>query len=382
MGRPSSWSFQLGWVAYAKPDPQLAMTLALLVDDNRPLLQSVAAAAEAAQLELATADSWDEGLALFHVLSPELVIADYNMPGSRMGLQLLAEIRRLRPSVRLVLVSGYLDSHDIIQVNQLGLVDAALTKGNAVDTAEAILAEIEAAAGSGAGPTDWVAYADAYLAAASVSEAGIERLDAIFAAKLTAGTDSIGAVAVAGLTEPTLGYFDTSALMRWVEADVASPDDRCARVRNAVQSLLDGESPLVVSELTLAEFRASVADDLRRTEPDKAECDEGWTQRAKVALMDQIASRRIGIVAVPARAYEHAMTLVDLAATEHRLQLRTWDAIHLITACTWAHSQQSRVRLYTTNGHFERFAAAFPHFSRFAEIVHLDIATRPTGASS
>jgi DNA-binding response OmpR family regulator len=98
------------------------MALALLVDDDQQLLASVAASAGTSGLDLITAASWDEGLALFHVLSPGLVIADYNMPGSRMGLQLLAEVRRLRPSVRLVLVSGYLDAEDMARVAALDLV--------------------------------------------------------------------------------------------------------------------------------------------------------------------------------------------------------------------------------------------------------------------
>jgi CheY-like chemotaxis protein len=359
------------------------MMLALLVDDNRPLLESVAAAAAAATLELVTADSWEDGLALFHVLSPELVVADYNMPGSRMGLQLLAEIRRLRPSVRLVLVSGYLDAEDIAQVDQLGLVDATLTKGNSVETAQAIMAELQAVADSTAGPTDWVDFADAYVTATSVPAGGIDRLDALFAAKLEGHTDAdVPATVTTPTVEPTLGYFDTSALMRWVEADVSSPDERTERVGKAVQALLDGEAVLAVSELTLIEFRTSVADDLRRTEAEKAECDQEWTQRAKIALMRHIADRRLGIVPVPDRAYEHAMVLVDMAASEHQIQLRTWDAVHLITACSWAYSRRSRVRLFTTNGHFEKFTAAYPHFSRFAEIVHLDLATRTATDSS
>lgn len=355
------------------------MALALLVDDDQQLVASVAASAGTSGLDLITAASWDEGLALFHVLSPELVIADYNMPGSRMGLQLLAEIRRLRPSVRLVLVSGYLDAQDMAQVAALDLVDRTLTKGSAIETAQTILSEIRAVSESAEspGPTDWPAFAGAYVQAARVSDESIDRLDKLFGVKLDGGAELSASVPVTELGgEPTLGYFDTSALMRWVERDVRSPEERDARVGAAVDKLLEDETPLAVSELTLVEFRAGVAEDWRRSDAQKAECDAAWAERAKAALMQQVAAGRVGVVPVPAHASEHAMTLVDMATRDHELKLGTWDAIHLITACAWAHSEGTKVRLYTTNGHFVDFTRVYPHFERFAEIVHLDLSTR------
>jgi ActR/RegA family two-component response regulator len=349
------------------------MALALLVDDDQQLLASVAASARTSGLDLMTAGSWDEGLALFHVLSPELVIADYNMPGSRMGLQLLVEIRRLRPSVRLVLVSGYLDAQAMAKVEALDFVDATLTKGSAVETAQAILGEIRTASERAPGPTDWRAFARAYVDAARVSDEDIDQLDKSFGGKLDSDGDVSSAAPATGLVEQaSRGYFDTSALMRWVERDVQAPEERNVRVGTAVAKLLEGKTPLAVSGLTLVEFRAAVAADWRSSEPDKAECDAEWAERAKVAAMKLLADGRVDIVPVPPHAAEHAMTLVDMAARDHGLKLGTWDAIHLITACAWAHSESARVRLYTTNGHFEDFTGAYPHFERFAEIVHLD----------
>jgi ActR/RegA family two-component response regulator len=166
---------------------------ALLIDDDVNLLASVKRAAELAHLDLATAATWDEGLGLFHVLSPNLVVADYNLPGSRHGLQLLAQIRRLRPAVRVILVSGYLDEADMDRVRALDLVDRALTKGSAVETAREIVGEVRAAQASANDPADWKGVADASLTAASVSEEALDELDAILRKKATGSDLETGA---------------------------------------------------------------------------------------------------------------------------------------------------------------------------------------------
>jgi predicted nucleic acid-binding protein len=164
--------------------------------------------------------------------------------------------------------------------------------------------------------------------------------------------------------------------MRWVERDVQSPEERDVRVGEAVDGLIQAGAALAVSEVTLVEFRVAVVQDVRREHPQKAGCDAAWAARARTKLMERMADGRITVVPVPLRAFEHAMTLVDMAARDHNLGLRTFDAIHLITACAWAHAEGATVRLYTTDHHFEDFTAVYPHFERFAEIIHLDLTTR------
>lgn len=159
------------------------MSSALLIDDDLELLASVKRAATAHGLDLLTASTWDEGLGLFHVLSPNLVIADYNMPGSRHGLKLLARIRRLRPGVRLILVSGYLDEDDMVRVRESHLVDDALTKGDAVQTAESILDEVKRAQSEAPRPTDWVEVAEAAIRASKVDGTELDGLDDLLRVK-------------------------------------------------------------------------------------------------------------------------------------------------------------------------------------------------------
>lgn len=175
-----------------------------------------------------------------------------------------------------------------------------------------------------------------------------------------------------------LGYFDTSALMRWVERDIPQPRDLNVRAGGAVQQLLEGTARLALSEMTLIEFRSAVSRDWRRTDPESADLDGAWAERARTSLMQQISDRRIEIVPNPPKAAEHAMTLVDMAAMEHSFALGAWDAIHVITACAWAYREQSRVTLYTSDDDYDGFVRLYPHFARYVDIVDFDATTRQT----
>lgn len=159
------------------------MGLALLIDDDQSLLKSIKRLADLNQLRLDTAATWDKGLGLFHVLAPSVVIADYHMPNSRNGLQLLAEIKRLRPSVRVILVSAYINDRDVERVESLGIIDRALRKTNLMQTAGTILDEIRCANESDDDQTDWLAFAKARVRASRASGEDLDRLDEFFKKK-------------------------------------------------------------------------------------------------------------------------------------------------------------------------------------------------------
>lgn len=163
------------------------MSYALLIDDDVSLVQSIKETVEARGLEIATAATWDEGLELFHSMSPDLVIADYNLPGSKMGLQLLYEIAHLRPSVRLVLFSAFLNEADVEKVLALGLVDRAFRKTSPVVTAREVMSEVAAAAVRSNEPTDWAAFGRAAGRRSAVSESSLAALDSYLRTTLPGG---------------------------------------------------------------------------------------------------------------------------------------------------------------------------------------------------
>ncbi len=150
---------------------------ALLIDDDDELRSRVQALVTQAGLEIETAATWSEGLATFNALSPDLVIADYNLPGSDRGLRLLLEVSRLRPSVRLVLISAFLNETDAEAVEKLGLVHLVLRKVDPIATARTLIKEVAATAARANSSTDWVAYAQADRQARAVSQSDLERLD-------------------------------------------------------------------------------------------------------------------------------------------------------------------------------------------------------------
>jgi len=87
----------------------------LLVDDNTLGLAARKSVLEELGHRVKTARSAEEGLAEFRQAQFDLVITDYKMPGMD-GIELIRQIRALRPSVPVILISGYTDA--------LGLTEA------------------------------------------------------------------------------------------------------------------------------------------------------------------------------------------------------------------------------------------------------------------
>ena len=170
-------------------------------------------------------------------------------------------------------------------------------------------------------------------------------------------------------------YLDTSALARRAEMTVPNPSARNVHAGQPVEELLLNDSTKVVglSELTLIEFHDVLATDWRSNKPDHGEYDQAWAELAQLSLAQLVADGRLVLRRVPPRAAEHAIALVTLATREHGNGLRTWDAIHLITAGAWAHEIEAQVELWTTDTDFQRFVELFPHFQRFVQVRNLDL---------
>ena len=153
------------------------MASALLIDDDRELVETIRSNAAEEGLDLDVATSWDEGLALFQTRAPDLVIADYRLPGSRHGLRLLLAVKQLRPAIRVVLISGEVNPEELAKVEELGIVDRVMSKGSAIETMESLLDEIKDANSKHLQPTDWPQVAQSLGERLKLDQKKVDELD-------------------------------------------------------------------------------------------------------------------------------------------------------------------------------------------------------------
>src|SRR6185437_3367023 len=78
----------------------------LIVDDERPILLTLAANLELDDFEVATAESGAAALELLARETFDLVLSDVRMPGMN-GVELFRRIRQLRPDCPVVLMTGF-----------------------------------------------------------------------------------------------------------------------------------------------------------------------------------------------------------------------------------------------------------------------------------
>jgi DNA-binding NtrC family response regulator len=96
----------------------------LIVEDEVLIRLDLGAQLRAAGLTVLEAASADEALAILEEMDPvDLVVSDIRMPGDADGLDLLGWLRRERPGVKVILISGY------IPIERLrSIAEVALTK--------------------------------------------------------------------------------------------------------------------------------------------------------------------------------------------------------------------------------------------------------------
>jgi CheY-like chemotaxis protein len=94
----------------------------LIVDDEPHVAEILARSLAREGHRTAIAHSGEEALRMLGVTEPDALFLDVSMPGMS-GLAVLTEIRRQRPSLPVVVITGHATAEEVDQVRRLGAVD-------------------------------------------------------------------------------------------------------------------------------------------------------------------------------------------------------------------------------------------------------------------
>jgi CheY-like chemotaxis protein len=103
----------------------------LIVDDEPQVAEVLAKSLSRQGHKTTVVHSGEEALKIIGNSAPDALFLDISMPGIN-GLEVLAEVRRTRPQLAVVVITGHATPDEVEQVKKLGAVDvipkpAALT---------------------------------------------------------------------------------------------------------------------------------------------------------------------------------------------------------------------------------------------------------------
>jgi two-component system response regulator HydG len=98
------------------------MLQVLIVDDERAIRQACQEIVEAAGFDVVTADSAEHAYPLLDSYNVDIVLLDMKLPGAG-GMEVLREIRRLRPDALVIVITGYGTIHSAVEAMKNGAYD-------------------------------------------------------------------------------------------------------------------------------------------------------------------------------------------------------------------------------------------------------------------
>lgn len=122
-----------------KPDELPSDRSLVLVDDDKAFLQRLGKAMEQRGFEVRTAASVAEGVQLFRQQPPAFAVVDLRLEDGS-GLDLLAELFKLRADARSVVLTGYGNFATAVSAVKLGAIDYLAKPADADEVTDALLA--------------------------------------------------------------------------------------------------------------------------------------------------------------------------------------------------------------------------------------------------
>ncbi len=111
----------------------------IIVDDDRAFLQRLARAMETRGFEVRSAHSIAEGVGLIRERAPAFAVVDMRLEDGN-GLDVIAELTRVRPDSRVIVLTGYGNIATAVSAVKLGAVDYLAKPADADDVTDALLA--------------------------------------------------------------------------------------------------------------------------------------------------------------------------------------------------------------------------------------------------
>ena len=111
----------------------------VIVDDDKAFLQRLGRAMELRGFDLRMGSSVAEGLDLIRQKPPAFAVVDMRLDDGN-GLDVLAELNRVRPNARAIVLTGYGNIATAVSAVKLGAVDYLAKPADADDVTDALLA--------------------------------------------------------------------------------------------------------------------------------------------------------------------------------------------------------------------------------------------------
>ena len=124
-----------------KPDELPADRTLVIVDDDKAFLQRLGRAMEQRGFEVRMGSSVAEGLTLIRESAPAFAVVDLRLEDGS-GLDVIAEINKLRPEARSIVLTGYGNFATAVTAVKLGAVDYLAKPADADEVTDALLAPV------------------------------------------------------------------------------------------------------------------------------------------------------------------------------------------------------------------------------------------------
>ncbi|MEO1544391.1 MAG: ActR/PrrA/RegA family redox response regulator transcription factor [Pseudomonadota bacterium] len=111
----------------------------IIVDDDKAFLQRLARAMEGRGFAVRSGESVSEGIDLIRQQAPAFAVVDMRLEDGN-GLDVIAELGRMRPNARAIVLTGYGNIATAVTAVKLGAVDYLAKPADADEVTDALLA--------------------------------------------------------------------------------------------------------------------------------------------------------------------------------------------------------------------------------------------------